>query len=121
MLKVISLVARVAATVLAFLVVVLCFTAVPLRETTRRRRAAGGPAEKTFATFDLKRLPQRALAATQAVRSGVFATRHENVWVDEANEFLYSGTFRWPIGEVPVTEPPLNAAGRMGPQLSVFA
>ena len=49
------------------------------------------------------------------------ATRHENVWVDEANEFLYSGTFRWPIGEVPVTEPPLNAAGRMGPQLSVFA
>ena len=49
------------------------------------------------------------------------ATRHENVWVDEANEFLYSGTFRWPIGEAPVTEPPLNAAGRMGPQLSVFA
>ena len=49
------------------------------------------------------------------------ATRHENVWVDEANGFLYSGTFRWPVGEVPVTEPPLNAAGRMGPQLSVFA
>lgn len=49
------------------------------------------------------------------------ATRHENVWVDEANGFLYSGTFRWPINEVPVTEPPLNAAGRMGPQLSVFA
>ena len=49
------------------------------------------------------------------------ATRHENVWVDEANGFLYSGTFRWPVGEVQVTEPPLNAAGRMGPQLSVFA
>jgi len=37
------------------------------------------PLEKSFGTFDLKRLPPRALAAAQAVRSGVFATRHENV------------------------------------------
>lgn len=59
-------------------------SAVPLRETTRRRRAAGGPAEKTFATLvgmELRpRLAREAATLFAVVRAGRGIEARDGMW-----------------------------------------
>ena len=59
-------------------------SAVPLRETIRRRRAAGGPAEKTFATLvgmELRpRLAREAATLFAVVRAGRGAEARDALW-----------------------------------------